>query len=271
MTVYDLGQSMGLTTVLIVTYRPSIANSLADDFFKFVGWQGEYAFVSENEALKGRPGVYSREEYVKMGENAPQGMVAFESLQGLKGSKFFGGEYRKLEWMAKEYVDIYGNRQEGVEFDLLIVDESHEGVETMKTERAFQNIKRKHTLYLSGTPFKQLASAQFSGDQIYNWSYADEQEAKAKWEGEEYNPYETLPRLAMFTYRLSDMIRERIERGIDLSGEDDTTDYAFDLNEFFATDEKGKFLHEEYIKRFLHALTTQEKYPFSTSELRQEL
>lgn len=271
LTAYDLVQAMGFSKVLIVTNRPSIANSWADDFFKFVGWRGEYVFVSENDALKGRPGVYTRDEYIKMGEDAPRGMIAFESLQGLKGSRFFGGEYRKLEWMAKEYVDIYGNRQEGVEFDLLIVDESHEGVETMKTERAFQNIKRKHTLYLSGTPFKQLASAQFSGDQIYNWSYADEQEAKAKWEGEAYNPYETLPRLAMFTYRLSDMIRERIERGIDLSGEDDTTDYAFDLNEFFATDEKGKFLHEEDIKKFLHALTTQEKYPFSTPELRQEL
>ena len=74
----------------------------------------------------------------------------------------------------------------------------------------------------------------------------------------------------MFTYQLSGMIRERIEKGLDLSGED-TVDYAFDLNEFFATDERGRFVHEEEIRKFLHALTTQEKYPFSTPELRREL
>ena len=75
----------------------------------------------------------------------------------------------------------------------------------------------------------------------------------------------------MFTYQLSGMIRERIEKGLDLSEEEGTVDYAFDLNEFFATDEKGDLIHEEEIKKFLHALTTQEKYPFSTPELRQEL
>lgn len=141
----------------------------------------------------------------------------------------------------------------------------------MRTERAFHKIQRKHTLYLSGTPFKALASEQFSKEQIFNWSYSDEQEAKENWNGEDENPYESLPKLSMFTYQLSGMIRERIEKGLDLSEEEGTVDYAFDLNEFFATDEKGNLIHEEEIKKFLHALTTQEKYPFSTPELRQEL
>lgn len=263
LTSYDLVRQMGFTKVLIVTNRPSIANSWADDFFKFVGWRGEFSFVSDTDALKDKPGVLSREEHlagILHREDAmPRNMIAFESLQGLKGSVYFGGQYDKLRWMSE------------LEFDLLIVDEAQEGVDTMKTERAFRNIKRKHTLYLSGTPFKQLASEQFSKEQIFNWSYADEQEAKANWSGEEANPYETLPRLAMFTYQLSAMIWERIEKGLDLSGEDGTVDYAFDLNEFFATDERGKFVHEDEIKKFLHALTTQEKYPFSTTELRQEL
>lgn len=263
LTSYDLVRQMGFTKVLIVTNRPSIANSWADDFFKFIGWRGEYSFVSDTDALKDKPGVLSREEHlagILHREDAmPRNMIAFESLQGLKGSVYFGGQYDKLRWMSE------------LEFDLLIVDEAQEGVDTMKTERAFRNIKRKHTLYLSGTPFKQLASEQFSREQIFNWSYADEQEAKANWSGEEANPYETLPQLAMFTYQLSGMIRERIEKGLDLSGEDGTVDYAFDLNEFFATDERGKFVHEDEIKKFLHALTTQEKYPFSTPELRQEL
>nr|WP_326165471.1 DEAD/DEAH box helicase family protein [uncultured Oscillibacter sp.] len=262
LTSYDLVQQMGFTKVLIVTNRPSIANSWAEDFFKFIGWRGEYSFVSDTDALKDKPGVLSREEYLSAmrhrEDKLPKRMIAFESLQGLKGSVYFGGNFDKLRWMSE------------LEFDLLIVDEAQEGVDTMKTERAFRNIKRKHTLYLSGTPFKQLASEQFSKEQIFNWSYADEQEAKASWDGEDANPYETLPRLAMFTYQLSSMIRERIEKGLDLSGED-TVDYAFDLNEFFVTDERGKFVHEDEIRKFLHALTTQEKYPFSTPELRREL
>lgn len=263
LTSYDLIRQMGFTKVLIVTNRPSIANSWADDFFKFIGWRGEFAFVSDTDALRGRPGVLSRDDYVAMvrrqGDDAPQGMIAFESLQGLKGSVYFGGEYDKLRWMSE------------LEFDLLIVDEAQEGVDTMRTERAFHKIQRKHTLYLSGTPFKALASEQFSKEQIFNWSYSDEQEAKENWNGEDENPYESLPKLSMFTYQLSGMIRERIEKGLDLSEEEGTVDYAFDLNEFFATDEKGNLIHEEEIKKFLHALTTQEKYPFSTPELRQEL
>lgn len=275
LTSYDLIRQMSFTKVLIVTNRPSIANSWAEDFYKFIGWRGELCFVSDTDALSGKSGVMTRNEYVSamssLSDENQKGMVAFESLQGLKGSVYFGGEYDKLSWMARDYTDQYGKKQHGVEFDLLIVDEAQEGVDTMRTDRAFRNIQRKHTLYLSGTPFKALASEQFAKEQIYNWSYADEQEAKLTWEREDYNPYEALPRLAMYTYQLSNMIYEQVQRGLDLSGEDDTVDYAFDLNEFFATNESGKFIHEAEIRKFLHALTTQEKYPFSTPELRKEL
>lgn len=275
LSAYDLVAAMGFTNVLIVTNRPSIANSWAEDFRKFIGWQYPLDFVSETEALSGRPGVLSRQEYVARNRKAPEGeergMVAFESLQGLKGSVYFGGKYDKLNWLAREYTDAYGKKQKGISFDLLIIDESHEGVDTAKTDRAFRNISRKHTLYLSGTPFKALADGRFTEEQIYNWSYADEQEAKENWDGEGYNPYEALPRLAMFTYQLSPMIYDTLQKGLDLSGEEDTVDFAFDLNEFFATNDSGRFVHEEEIKKFLHALSTQEKYPYSTPELRAEL
>ncbi len=274
LSTYDLIQQMGLTKVLIVSNRPSISNSWSEDFNKFIGWRGEYCFVSDTDALNNKPGVLTRQEYLSAMKALPddkqKGMIAFESLQGLKGSVYFGGNYRKLEWIVNEYKDGYGKKQHGIEFDLLIVDEAQEGVDTMRTDRAFRNINRKHTLYLSGTPFKALASEQFSDKQIFNWSYADEQEAKARWTGEEYNPYEALPKLSLYTYQLSNMIYDKIQRGIDLSDED-TIDFAFDLNEFFATNESGTFIHEEEIKKFLHALVTQEKYPFSTPELRQEL
>lgn len=261
LTSYDLIRQMGFTKVLIVTNRPSIANSWAEDFQKFIGWRGELAFVSETDALKGKSGVLSREEYLKtvMSGETELGMVAFESLQGLKGSVYFGGEYDKLKWIRD------------LDFDLLIVDEAQEGVDTMRTERAFRNIRRKHTLYLSGTPFKALASEQFSNAQIYNWSYADEQARKENWDRDDYNPYAPLPRLAMFTYQLSNMIYDQVKQGLDLSGEDGSVDYAFDLNEFFSTNESGTFLHEAEIIKFLHALSTNDKYPCSTPELRQEL
>lgn len=92
LTAYALIRQMGFEKVLIVTNRPSIANSWADDFQKFIGWRGELCFVSDTDALRDKPGVLTREEYTsRLGED--RGMVAFESLQGLKGSVYFGGPF----------------------------------------------------------------------------------------------------------------------------------------------------------------------------------
>lgn len=263
LTSYDLIRTMGFKNTLVVTNRPSIANSWAEDFQKFIAWQTPLDFVSDTDALKGKKGVMTRDEFLdamEHDEEHHQGMVAFESLQGLKGSVYFGGGIDKLKWIA----DLH--------FDLLIVDESQEGVETYKTERAFDHVHCDHILYLSGTPFKQLAKGQFSDSQIYNWSYADEQEAKENWKGDDFNPYERLPKLSMFTYQMSPMITGEIKQGASIpKDEEDFTDYAFDLNEFFLTNGSGKFIHEEEVKKFLHALSTNDKYPFSTAELRKKL
>ncbi len=258
---YDLIRQMHCQTVLIVTNRPAISNSWADDFRTFIAWQEPLYFVADTDALRDNPDILTRDEYIKRltMDETPHGMVAFISLQDLKGSKYFGGTFDKLKWVSD------------LSFDLLIVDEAQEGVDTLKTEVAFRYIHRKHTLYLSGTPFKALASEKFTDAQIYNWSYADEQAAKEAWDSDDYNPYEPLPRLFLYTYQLSPMIEDTLQRGLDLTGNGDTVDYAFDLNEFFATNDKGQFIHNEEVKKFLHALTTQEKYPFSTPELRNEL
>ena len=116
-----------------------------------------------------------------------------------------------------------------------------------------------------------LAEDKFSDDQIYNWTYADEQKAKQNWpvDAEENNPYEKLPRLSMFSYQMSQMITDEVNKGAEIDGEN--IDYAFDLNEFFETNDAGKFVHEADIKKWLAALTRNEKYPFSTPELRSEL
>lgn len=258
LTAYDLIRRMKARNVLIVTNRPSIANSWYDDFEKFMAGQTGYRFVSDNESLRDRPGVMTRDMFLKHRDKDITGQICFESLQGLKGSVYFGGNYDKLEWIKN------------LKWDVLIVDESHEGVDTMRTDRAFNNISRRFTLYLSGTPFKAIASGEFGDRQIFNWSYADEQEAKECWDDDSHNPYQEMPRLNLFTYRMSDIVREKLKRGMDLD-EDGTIDYAFDLNEFFKTKDDGKFEHEPQVRKFLQALTTGEKFPFATEELRKEM
>lgn len=250
--------------VLVVTNRPSIANSWYDDFKQYIGWQTGFRFVSDNDALRDRRDVMSRGEFVQWlkthgARDGFDGQICFESLQGLKGSVFFGGNYNKLEWVRQ------------LQWDLLVIDEAHEGVDTRKTDRAFDNIQRRFTLHLSGTPFKAIAGGQFSIEQIFNWSYAEEQQAKEAWDSLDRNPYEDMPRLNLFTYRMSDIVRDEVRRGISLDDDDEVaTEYAFDLNEFFKTNNE-QFVYEQDVRKFLRALTTQEKFPFSTDELRTEL
>lgn len=248
---YDLAKRLNAKKVLIVTNRPAIANSWFDDFEKFIDG---YAFISETSSLRNRETI-TREQYKLMRPMLPQ--FTFLSLQDLKGSKYFGGDYDKLAWVAE------------LEWDLLIIDEAHEGIDTTRTDAAFDVIKRKYTLHLSGTPFKALANEKFPNEAIYNWTYLDEQKMKQiELEEGEAGPHTDLPDLRLFTYRISQMITDQVNKGIEI--EDETHDYAFDLNEFFSTSNR-KFVRENEVKAFLRNLTTNKKYPFSTPELREEL
>lgn len=257
---YDLARKLDAVNVLIVTNRPAIANSWYDDFEKFIEWQTDYKFVSESASLKDKP-TFSHEEFKQEAfrpGNDDIRRIVFIGLQDLKGSLYFGGSHDKYKWVADST------------WDLLIIDEAHEGIDTLKTDVAFENVKRKNTLHLSGTPFKQIANSKFSSNQIYNWSYTDEQDAKENWSGDTYNPYSNLPKLNMYTYQMSNMILDELEKGA-ATEDDDGIDYAFDLNEFFSTKESGKFTYEDDVKKWLDTLTTNEKYPFSTKKLRNEL
>ena len=258
LTAYDLIMRNGYKKVLIVTNRPSIANSWADDYNKFVGIKNGLAFISDSPALNGVPHVIGRADYEKSSQTDKLGYIMFMSLQDLKGGTEFGGKFDKHGWLANENID------------LLIADESHEGISTLRTEKAFAEIHRKHTLYMTGTAFNQLASGDFGDENIYNWSYADEQEAKANWNDEDgHNPYECLPRVELRTYQMSKIIGDELARGTRIDGEQ--MDYAFDLNEFFATDGNGNFLHEEAVEKFIDTLKTNEKYPFSTDAMREQM
>ncbi len=245
--------------VLIVTNRPAIANSWYEDFVKFLGDESGFAFVSETDSLRGKPYVLTREQYIdSLSSDDMKSAIEFVSLQDLKGSIHFGGQHNKLGEIKQ------------MNWDLLVIDEAHEGVDTTKTDIAFYQINRKYTLHLSGTPFKALANEKFPENAIYNWTYADEQAAKRDWDYEKgNNPYELLPRLNLFTYQMSEIIRDELKQGIDIDGE--TEDYAFDLNLFFETKSDGSFRYDESVDKFLDALTKLEKYPFSTDELRAEL
>lgn len=265
LTSYDLIRKMGFEKVLIITNRPAVANSWLDDFLKFIKWRGGYEFVSTTGALENRIEPLSREDFnnLLLESDEDISMIAFESLQGLKNSIHFsptGKDRRQLKWIKD------------LEWDLLIIDESHEAIDTYKTDKVLENINRKHTLRLSGTPFKILAEGTFKENQIFNWTYADEQEAKELWDEEANNPYEELPKLNLFTYQMSNMIQDEIKKGANI-GNDEGVAYTFDLNEFFKTQENNnlKFEHEEVVKKFIKTLFTNEKYPFSTPELRNEL
>lgn len=268
LATYDLCKRLGATNILIVTNRPVIANSWYEDYEKFVGVKSGYHFVSAVDGIQGKPNVISSSEYQKIRDCAANdefcGCIEFVSLQDLKGSLYFGGKYDKL-------CEICGDKDHTIVWDILVIDEAHEGVDTYKADIAFERIKRRYTLHLSGTPFKALANDKFDQKAIYNWTYADEQKAKREFVAEpgQENPYGKLPQLNMFTYQMSEIIKDQLSQGVEINGE--TVEYAFDLNEFFSTNASGKFVYDESVDRFLDALAEQEKFPFSTPELRNEL
>lgn len=262
LATYDLIRTMDVERALIVTNRPAIANSWFDDYLRFIGHQTGYQFVSESPSLAGRSPM-TRERWkaysLEHVDSGPR-IIEFVSLQDLKGSQYFGGAFDKLKHIAD------------FEWDLLVIDEAHEGVDTTRTDVAFNQIKRRHTLHLSGTPFKALASGRFATDQIFNWTYEDEQTAKAEWADDSTdNPYAQLPTLNLLTYQLSRMLVDKLSEGVALDEEAGNIDYTFDLAEFFSTKDNGYFVYEADVARFLNSLTTQEKYPFSTPELREEI
>jgi type II restriction enzyme len=248
---YDLAKRLVATKVLIVTNRPAIANSWYEDYETFIDG---YSFISESSSLNNKPTI-TREQHISVTPIKPQ--FTFLSLQDLKGSKYFGGHFEKLRWVAD------------LEWDLLIIDEAHEGIDTGRTDAAFDIIKRKFTLHLSGTPFKALANEKFTKDAIFNWTYLDEQKLKQIEIAEgESGDHIDMPDLKLFTYRISQMITNKVNEGLEIDNEN--VDYAFDLNEFFRAKDK-KFIRETEVKEFLSNLTNNKKYPFSTPELREEL
>lgn len=248
-TAYQLAKKMGWKKILILTFKPAVHNAWQEDLenhIDFEGWQ----FVSNNENTL---------TYEEADKDKP--IVCFGSFQDYLGkNKATGGIKTKNEWVH------------ATNWDCVIFDEYHYGAWRETAKDLFDNdeakgeqeyalssdlknfdeellpITTEHYLYLSGTPFRALNSGEFIEEQIYNWTYSDEQKAKEEWQDkhpDEPNPYASLPKMVMMTYQLPDAVKTIAQQG---------EFNEFDLNEFFfaeGTGEDAKFKHEEYVQKWL--------------------
>ena len=249
---YQLAKKMGMKRVLILTFKPAVQTAWREDLLThmdFEGWQ----FIAR-PTVPG--GLTNDQQYRQADKSRP--IVCFGSFQDFLGvNKETGGIKANNEWVHT------------TNWDLVIFDEYHFGAWKDNAKKLFEQdedtyeedlskydagnaydetwlpITTTYYLYLSGTPFRALNSGEFIEEQIYNWTYSDEQRAKAEWKGPGENPYAALPRMVMLTYKIPESI-QRIAK----QGEFD----EFDLNVFFSAEGTGKdahFKYEDYVQKWL--------------------
>ena len=249
---YQLAKKMGMKRVLILTFKPAVQTAWREDLLThmdFEGWQ----FITR-PTVPG--GLTNDQQYRQADKSRP--IVCFGSFQDFLGvNKETGGIKANNEWVHT------------TNWDLVIFDEYHFGAWKDSAKKLFEQdedtyeedlskydagnaydetwlpITTTYYLYLSGTPFRALNSGEFIEEQIYNWTYSDEQRAKSEWKGEGVNPYAALPRMVMLTYKIPESI-QRIAK----QGEFD----EFDLNVFFSAEGTGKdahFKYEDYVQKWL--------------------
>lgn len=233
--------------VLLMTHRPVVSDGWFDDFYK-IGLDREGYFCASR----------TQGESLENLNNQNKPFIYFASIQDLRGSEIFGGKVSVKNELIAE-----------INWDLVIIDEAHEGTQTDLAQKVISGVVKEKTklLELSGTPFNLLN--QYDEEQVYTWDYVMEQKAKYNWEREhplEKNPYEGLPKVNMFTFDIS--------REFKNTNFHDIYDKSFNFNEFFRTDTTGKFVYADDVTRFLDNITTQDdktNYPFSTEEFRNQL
>lgn len=233
--------------VLIMTHRPVVDEGWFEDFKKIGMPEVGYLYGSKKQ------GATFNEL-----EDSDQPFVYFASLQDLRGSEEAGG---KAGDKNRELFDTH--------WDLVIIDEAHEGTQTELAQNVTQLVSSDDTkvLELSGTPFNILD--QYDEDQVYTWDYTQEQQAKLQWGIDhpgEPNPYASLPKVNMFTFEMNKNFDEPQFIG-------DGT-HSFNFKEFFRVNSQGKFVYEDKVKQFLANITSPDSrtnYPFSTKEFRDNL
>jgi len=256
--------------VIIVTHRPVVGSGWQEDFNKLFTKDDGYTFYKKSSltscdyAFDGKVESRNDKRLAELDESGGR-FIYFASIQDLRGSQMAGGKFDKNRGVF------------AMDWDLVIVDEAHEGTQTDLGKEVRQLLVKKHTkvLSLSGTPFNILS--QYDEDSVFVWDYVMEQKRKETWDEEhpdEPNPYAALPRLNLYTYDL----------GSELEGfaEEDLEGKAFNFREFFRTwtgdkdidhrpvpaDAKvGDFVHEEDVWRFLDLISgdsPKSRYPFAT-------
>lgn len=234
--------------VLIMTHRPVVDDSWFDDFNKMELSKEGYLYGSKNKGESIDNLVTSERPY-----------IYFASIQDLRGSKVFGGKVGDKNELIAE-----------INWDLVIIDEAHEGTQTKLAQNVLKKIRKENTkcLQLSGTPFNILDN--YDEDSVFTWDYVMEQSAKYSWDKDhpnEKNPYEDLPKVSMYTFEMN--------KHFDNTHFINVEDKSFNFMEFFRVNkETGKFVYEREVKRFLDNITTPDartNYPFSTEKFQNEL
>lgn len=230
--------------VLILTHRPVVDAGWFEDFQKIFYDSDEYAYGSKTNG----------DTFVNLKRRARRDecrYIYFASMQDLRGSELVGGNFDKNN-------DIFSTP-----WDLIIVDEAHEGTQTELGKAVMAELTKEKTkvLRLSGTPFNLLDD--FKEEEIYTWDYVMEQRAKAQWDIDhpgDHNPYAGLPRLNIYTYDLGRLMNEYADE-----------DIAFNFREFFRTNDNGEFVHKTHVENFLNLITKTDEasmYPFANKRYR---
>ncbi len=243
---YQLCKRMKLKKILVVTFKPAAEDAWSEDILTHVDFEG-WRFISNHTAAS--HGWRIDDEYNFADKGKP--VVVFGSFQDLLGTNKAGGIKAKNEFIHR------------TQWDIAIFDEYHFGAWRENAQELFRSeeesadpeeiseggitagdeilpIDAKYKLYMSGTPFRALNSGEFGEDQIFSWTYSDEQRAKMTWPGKN-NPYKSMPRIVMMTYKIPEEIRNIAEGG-EFS--------EFDLSEFFRADDNG-FIHEDHVRKWL--------------------
>ena len=241
---YQLAKKMQWTKILVLTFKPAVQNAWDEDLMTHVDFEG-WQFIARNgltfeQADPKKPIVCFGSFQDYLGKNTSTGGIKTKNewVHATHWDCVIFDEYHYGAWResAKELFEAEGKRE--MEFG------EGEGLEYF--DEGTMPITTSHYLYLSGTPFRAIASGEFIEDQIFNWTYSDEQKAKDEWkETNGPNPYASLPRMVMMTYQMPDAISQ-----IAMQGEFD----GFDLNIFFAADGEGanaKFKYEDEVQKWL--------------------
>jgi hypothetical protein len=208
---YRIAKALAANNVLVLTSKPAVQDEWRNSLERHVAFK-EMSFHRVEEG-GGTPGVY------------------FASMQGLYSDNR-SDENGKRDW-------IYDRA-----WDLVILDEEHYGSRTERAGLAFERIQSTRWLRLSGTPFQALMSNEFGEDEMFTWSYIDEQEAKAAWAGKN-NPYDVLPRMK---FMCLDIGPTAFKEAIHYS-----EDEQFRMRKFFGTDLRG-FINTGRVNELLDIL-----------------